>query len=63
MENDTLDGLCKEFPRSSRKKWVHRKGIALIENDGEEVKAEVHWFQEENVGKVKFKVKKFLDED
>ncbi|MBQ7844991.1 MAG: hypothetical protein IJ392_02440 [Clostridia bacterium] len=63
LEKDTLDGLCEEFPRSSRKKWAHRKGIALIENDGEEVKAEVHWFQEENVGKVKFKVKKFLDED
>lgn len=38
-----------------------RNGV--IDFDGEERKAEVHWFQEETVGKVKFKVKRWIDED
>lgn len=38
------------------------KGVGIINDDGEEVKAEVHWFQEESIGKVKIKVKEWLDE-
>lgn len=63
LQKDTLDGLCEQFPGSSRERWAHRKGIAYLDIDGEEVKAEVHWFQEESVGKVKFKVKRYIDED
>ena len=44
-------------------KWQHCKGNGVIDFDGEERKAEVHWFQEETVGKVKFKVKRWIDED
>lgn len=44
--------------------WQHAKGYGtLIDPDtGEELSAEVHWFQEKSVGKVKFKVKEWLDE-
>lgn len=38
-------------------KWQHAKGIGNLDVHGEEIKAEVHWFQEETVGMVKFKVK------
>jgi hypothetical protein len=46
-----------------QQKWQHAKGIGVIDCDGEEIKAEVHWFQEESVGKVKFKVKRWLYDD
>lgn len=39
----------------------HAKGIGCLDYYGEERSAEVHWFQEESVGKCKFKVKKWLD--
>lgn len=58
----TLDGLMEQYPESTNK-WQHCKGIGWLDVDGEEVQAEVHWFQEQNVGKVKFKVKRWLDED
>lgn len=41
--------------------WQHCKGIGTIDCDGEDVDAEVHWFQEPSVGKHKFKVKKWLE--
>ena len=44
-------------------KWQHCKGIGHIDVDGEDVKAEVHWFQEETVGKHKFKIKKWVDDE
>ena len=44
--------------------WQHAKGFGtLLDPDtGEELEAEVHWFQAKDVGKVKFKVKEWLDE-
>ncbi len=41
--------------------WQHAKGIGIIDYYGEERKAEVHWFQEESVGKYKFKIKRWLE--
>lgn len=41
--------------------WQHCKGIGTIDCYGEDVDAEVHWFQESTVGKHKFKVKKWLE--
>lgn len=54
------EGLAKEFGGDPLK-WQHAKGIGVLDYYGEEVKAEVHWFQEETVGKVKFKVKEWLE--
>lgn len=57
---EVVEGLVKEFGgRPDR--WQHSKGIATLDYFGEEAQAEVHWFQEETVGKVKFKVKRWLE--
>ena len=58
------EGLTKEFG-GDPSKWQHAKGNGVLLNPetGEEYPAEVHWFQEESVGKVKFKVKRWLDEN
>lgn len=53
------EGLTAEFG-GDVDKWQHAKGIGLIDYYGENVKAEVHWFPEESVGKVKFKIKEWL---
>lgn len=42
--------------------WQKKKGIGYIDYYGESVKAEVHWYEEPNVGAVKFKLKELLDE-
>lgn len=55
------EGLTEQFG-GSQSKWQHCKGHGVIDYDGEERPAEVHWFQEETVGKVRFKVKRWEDE-
>lgn len=55
------EGLTEQYGGSPTK-WQHCKGHGVIDYDGEERPAEVHWFQEETVGKVKFKVKRWEDE-
>lgn len=60
LNDDVSEGLAKEFGGNPNK-WQHAKGIGMIDYNGEELEAEVHWFQEETVGKVKFKVKKWLE--
>jgi hypothetical protein len=41
--------------------WQHAKGIGTLEYHGHARRAEVHWFQANGVGRVKFKVKEWLD--
>ena len=60
LKEEVAEGLTNEFG-GDVKKWQHVKGNGVIDYNGEEVKAEVHWFQEETVGKVKFKVKEWLE--
>ena len=55
---DTVAGLVEEFG-GEPDKWQHVKGIGILDVDGEEIMAEIHWFQEESVGKVKFKIKEW----
>lgn len=57
---EVAEGLTKEFG-GDPEKWQHAKGIGVLDYHGDELKAEVHWFQEESVGKVKFKVKEWLE--
>ncbi|MBQ5970240.1 MAG: hypothetical protein IJL52_09035 [Clostridia bacterium] len=54
------EGLTKEFG-GKIEDWQHAKGIGVVDYNGEELKAEVHWFQEKTVGRVKFKVKEWLE--
>lgn len=56
------EGLTEQFG-GSVSKWKHCKGHGTVDFHGEERPAEVHWFQEETVGKVRFKIKRWEHED
>ena len=62
LHDGVPEGLAKELGGKSEN-WQHVKAIGILDDRGEERKAEVHWFQELTVGKVKFKVKEWLDEN
>lgn len=63
---DDIKRLINEHPKRNGEKtlasdWQKVKGIAIIDiNNGK--KAEVHWYQCKDVGKVEFKIKRWLDE-
>lgn len=61
LHEGVAEGLSEQCG-GTPEKWQHCKGDGIIDWYGEERPAEVHWFQEESVGKVKFKVKEWLDE-
>lgn len=63
LHDGVPEGLTEEYG-GDVSKWQHVKGEGVLvgEDTEEEYPAEVHWFQEESVGKVKFKVKRWLDE-
>lgn len=62
LKPEVAEGLCLEYG-GTPEIWQHAKATAEL-TDGEEIrKAEVHWFQAEGIGKVKFKVKRWIDED
>ena len=60
LSEEVVQGLTEQCG-GTPDKWQHCKGIGTLDVDGEEVRAEVHWFQEETVGKVKFKVKAWME--
>lgn len=62
LRPEVAEGLTEEFG-GKVERWQHAKGKAVIDRNGEAVKAEVHWFQEDSVGKVKFKVKEWLEDE
>lgn len=62
LNEEVAKGLAEQIG-GAPEKWQHCKGIGVLDVDGEYVKAEVHWFQEESVGKHKFKVKVWLDDE
>lgn len=60
LKTEVTEGLSDEFG-GDPEKWQHVKGNGVLDFYGEDVRAEVHWFQEDTVGKVKFKVKEWLE--
>lgn len=60
LKEEVTHGLT-EIYGGTESKWQHCKGNGVLDVYGEETRAEVHWFQEESVGKVKFKVKEWLE--
>lgn len=64
LNEGVLEGLTKQYEGADVNGWQHAKGFGILvdPDTGEELPAEVHWFQEKSVGKVKFKVKRWLDE-
>lgn len=61
LHEGVAEGLSEQLG-GSPEKWQHCKGDGVLDYHGEERAAEVHWFQEETVGKAKFKVKEWKDE-
>lgn len=62
LNDEVAKGLSEQIG-GTPERWQHAKGDGVINYFGEERKAEVHWFQEETVGKHKFKVKRWLDDE
>ncbi len=60
LHEGVAEGLANEYG-GDVEKWQHVKGFGVIDDDGENVKAEVHWFQEQSVGQVKHKIKRWLE--
>lgn len=56
LEPEVANGLSEQLG-GRPEEWQHCKGIGTIDYYGEDVDAEVHWFQEPSVGKCKFKIK------
>jgi hypothetical protein len=43
-------------------RWRKRKGTASVElSSGEVREAEIHWYEASGVGRVEYKIKRFLD--
>ena len=60
LHESVAKGLAKQFG-GEPENWQHAKGFGIIDYLGEDRKAEVHWFQEPTVGKVKFIIKRWLE--
>jgi hypothetical protein len=60
LREETAIGLAKQHG-GNPEKWQHVKGIGVVDFDGEERAAEVHWFQEESVGRVNFMLKRWRE--
>lgn len=63
LKDEVIEGLTREFENLIKdpNKWQHAKGFGMLDVYGDETGAEVHWFQAEGVGRVKFKVKRWLE--
>lgn len=60
LNTEVAEGLSEQIGGEPNE-WQHCKGIGTIDYHGEDLEAEVHWFQESSVGKHKFKIKKWMD--
>lgn len=54
---EDINRLVKENPGTKPTDWKKMTGIAEMSNGK---KAEVHWYQAPNVGKIEFKVKRWV---
>ena len=61
LHKGVAEGLSEQLG-GKPENWRHMKGHGTIDYYGEERPAEVHWFEEETVGRVKFKIKRWEDE-
>lgn len=53
-----IERLVKNYPNTKAENWQKVKGHAELDLDGKTFKAEIHWYEEPNVGKVEIKFKK-----
>ena len=60
LRPEVAEGLSEQIG-GKPSEWQHCKGIGLLDREGEEQEAEIHWFQEPSVGKHRFRVKEWFD--
>ncbi len=54
--------LSRLRPRYGRGRWRKLKGIAMVRlADGALRRAEIHWYEAHGVGRVRYKIKRFVD--
>jgi len=54
--------LARLRRRYGRGRWRKLKGIAMVRlEDGELRRAEIHWYEAHGVGRVRHKIKRFID--
>ena len=59
---DVAEKLSEQFGGEA-KSWKHVKGIGtIVDKDGKQGKADLHWFESPECGQVLFKVKQFLED-
>ena len=58
LHDGVAEGLTEQYGGQIGN-WQHVKGHGIIDYYGDEIGAEIHWFQEDSVGRVKFKVKRW----
>lgn len=61
LKYEVKEGLSAEFG-GDPENWQHVKGFGVLDFNGVYRNAEVHWFQCEDIGRVRFKVKNWEDE-
>ncbi len=66
VETIAVSGSIREVQRLRRihgtGRWRKRKGFANVRlNDGQVCRAEIHWYEAHGIGRVEFKIKRFLD--
>ncbi len=65
-ETIAIGGSIRELPQSQacsgRDQWRKRKGVANVRlSDGTIRLAEVHWYEAHGTGKVRMKIKQYVD--
>lgn len=58
---DEIENLLSRYGGDAFE-WQKKKGIGFIDYYGESAQAEVHWYEEPSVGRVKFKMKMLKEE-
>jgi hypothetical protein len=66
VETIAVGSSIRELPqlraRFGRGRWRKRKGVASVRlSDGTIRLAEVHWYEAYGIGKVRMKIKRYLD--
>lgn len=66
VETIAIGNSIRELPqlrtRYGRGRWRKRKGVANVRlSDGTIRLAEVHWYEAHGIGKVRMKIKRYLD--
>jgi len=61
LHDGVAEGLTRQFGGIIGG-WQHAKGYGILDLGTEHRRAEVHWFQEETVGRVKFVVKRWYED-